>query len=122
MGRTHIVAGGVLVALAISGCALFEDRTTCRWGAAGAGALAFGLGGAFGMNALDLSGSKSGGAIVGGAVVGAGIGAVIGLVVGNYACPEPLPPPPPEPGAPAPAPPAEEKPAVPGAEPIPPIE
>jgi hypothetical protein len=94
MGRTRIVVGGLLMALTASGCALFENRTPCQWASAGAGALAFGLGGGFGMNALDLSGSKSGGAILAGAVVGAGVGAVAGLLVGNYACPEPAVPPP----------------------------
>jgi len=123
MGLTRIVAGGLLMVLTASGCATFENLTACQWASAGAGALAFGLGGGFGMNALDLSGSKSGGAIIGGAVVGAGLGAVAGLVVGLYACPQPsAAPPPPESTTPEQPPPAPETPSVPnsGAEPIPP--
>ena len=68
---------------------MIENRTPCQWASIGAGALAFGLGGGFGMSTLDVSATTSGGVILAGAVFGAGVGALAGFLVGEYVCPEP---------------------------------
>jgi hypothetical protein len=98
MGWSHIMAGGLLMALSATGCATLEhNRPACRWGSAGLGFIAGGLIGGLGVNSLDLSGTKQTGAVVGGVLGGGALGAVVGAVVGNYACPEAASPPPPEP-------------------------
>src|SRR4029450_14044922 len=93
MGWSHIMAGGLLMALSAPGCATREhNRPACRWGPAGLGFIAGGLIGGLGVNSLDLSGTKQTGAVVGGVLGGGALGAVVGAVGGHSALPAGAPP------------------------------
>src|SRR4029450_11966311 len=65
MGWSHIMAGGLLMALSATGCATLEhNRPACRWGSAGLGFIAGGLIGGLGVHSLHLSGTHATGARV----------------------------------------------------------
>lgn len=101
MRRLDLIAGGLMIALTLSGCASFQNR---EWGScAVAGAV---IGGAVGgitggvvANNNDGDNAERGGAIAGGIVGGAALGALLGHVICDPVTEEPKPAPaPPPPG------------------------
>src|SRR5262249_7992548 len=106
----RLTAGGVVVMVALSGCAtLQENRPACLALSALAGAVPGGVGGAVGVKNINRDNNPDvpNGHIAAGAAAGAVAGGLIGLLVGNFGCPEegvapppPAPPPPPPPSPP----------------------
>jgi outer membrane protein OmpA-like peptidoglycan-associated protein len=100
MRRLELIAGGLAVAVACTGCASFENREWDGCAIAGAvvGAAAGGItGGVLANNADGADNATRGGAIGGGIVGGAAIGAVLGHLICDPVKEEPKPPPPPPP-------------------------
>jgi OOP family OmpA-OmpF porin len=105
MGRLGIVAGSLVAALTLSGCAAFENREWDGCAIAGAiiGGAAGGITGGVVANNEDADDAVRGAAIAGGVIGGAAIGAVLGHLICDPVPEEPrptpttLPPPPPPP-------------------------
>jgi outer membrane protein OmpA-like peptidoglycan-associated protein len=103
MRSLQTVAGGLAIALALSGCAAFENR---EWGscAVAGGVIGAAVGGITGgvvaNNEVGDDATRAG-AIVGGIVGGGAIGAVLGHVICDPVTEEPKPAPPPPPPPPA---------------------
>ena len=103
---TRITAGGVLTALALTGCAPMRQDPKCKYGVPILAAALGAAGGGLGVSEVEPTPSK--GEIAAGSAAGLVVGSLVGLVAGHYLCEEattPPPPPPPLPPAAA-APPA----------------
>lgn len=100
------VAGGVLLSLALSGCAVMRDREwgTCAIAGGVLGAIAGGVtGGVATNNTHDHPSNSTKGGYIG---AGIGGGALLGALIGHAVCDPVRPMPTPPPVAQAPAPPA----------------
>jgi outer membrane protein OmpA-like peptidoglycan-associated protein len=103
MRSLQTVAGGLAIALALSGCAAFENREWGSCAVAGGviGATVGGItGGVVANNESGTDAARAGG-IVGGIVGGGAIGAILGHVICDPVTEEPKPAPPPPPPPPA---------------------
>ena len=105
MRKAELVAGAMVIALALSGCSTARNK---RWGACavGGGIIGAAIGGATGGIAVNNSDEDATdtqrGAAIGGGIVGGG---ALGALLGHLICDpedEPAPPPPPPPPPPAP--------------------
>ena len=99
----RMTAGGMIVAVALSGCAAFEgNRAACLATSALIGSIPLAVGGGVGTHNIE-TGSTPSGQVAAGAAAGAVAGGLLGLLVGHHLCPqeevmaEPPPPPPPPP-------------------------
>jgi hypothetical protein len=98
----RMMAGGVIAAVALSGCAHFQgNRAACLATASLIGSVPLAVGGAVGTHNLE-NGDTPSGQVAAGAAAGAVAGGILGLLVGHFVCPpeevmEPPPPPPPPP-------------------------
>lgn len=98
----RMTAGGMIVAVALSGCAAFEgNRSACLATSALIGSVPLAVGGGVGTHNLETGDTPSG-QVAAGAAAGAIAGGLLGLLVGHFVCPEaevvePPPPPPPPP-------------------------
>ncbi len=101
MRRVELLAGGMAVAMTLTGCASFQNREwgSCAVGGAIIGATVGGIAGGVTANNTGGDDAVRGGAI-GGGIVG---GALLGGMLGHLVCdpvteePKPAPPPPPPP-------------------------
>jgi len=112
MRRSRTVAGALILALSMSGCAAMQERRW-SWCAVGGGLLGAGIGGAAAGTLVSHYEGGDGGSdseTAGAAAAGAAGGAILGTLLGHLICDpvEEAPPPPPPPPAPVakPAPPA----------------
>jgi outer membrane protein OmpA-like peptidoglycan-associated protein len=99
MRRLELIAGGLAVALACTGCASFENREWDGCAIAG-GVVGAAVGGITGGVVANNEGGDNGvrgGAIAGGIVGGGAIGAVLGHLICDPVTEEPKPAPPPPP-------------------------
>ena len=99
----RMTAGGMIAAVALSGCAHFEgNRAACLATASLIGSVPLAVGGAVGVHNIE-NGSTPSGQVAAGAAAGAIAGGLLGLTIGHFVCPaevvaeEPPPPPPPPP-------------------------
>ena len=97
----RMTAGGIIAALALSGCAHFEgNRAACLATASLIGSVPLAVGGGVGTHNIE-KGSTPSGQVAAGAAAGAIAGGLLGLTIGHFVCPEeavaeePPPPPPP---------------------------
>lgn len=98
----RMTAGGMIVAVALSGCASFEgNRPACLATAALLGAIPGGVGGGVGTHNIETGDTPSG-QVAAGAAAGAIAGGLLGLLIGHFHCPEEVIPEPPPPPAPPP--------------------
>jgi outer membrane protein OmpA-like peptidoglycan-associated protein len=110
MHRSKAVAGALILALSMSGCAAMQERRW-SWCAVGGGLLGAAIGGtAGGMLTAEYEGGDGGtdSEIAGIAAAGGVGGAILGTLLGHLICDpvEAAPPPPPPPPVAKPAPPA----------------
>ena len=109
MHRSRILAGALVLALSMSGCAAMQERRW-SWCAVGGGLLGAAIGGtAGGMLSSEYEGGDGGrdSETAGAAAAGAVGGGIIGTLLGHLICdPIETPPPPPPPPVAKPAPPA----------------
>lgn len=102
-GSRGVVAGGVLLSLALSGCAAMQNREwgTCALAGGIVGAIVGGTAGGVAVNNTHdhPANAERGGAIAGGIVGGGALGALVGHLICDpeKAVPAPPPPPPPPP-------------------------
>lgn len=110
MRRSRAVAGALVLALAMSGCAAMQERRW-SWCAVGGGLLGAAIGGtAAGMLVSEYEGGDGGrdSEVAGAAAAGAVGGGILGTLLGHLICDpvETAPPPPPPAPVAKPAPPA----------------